>query len=97
MMIRQQNLARQLQKTAGLPVKKLATLMGVSRQAYYKWLRGGPITPEHLMKLEEMLQVYHKKGWLRKAESLTWGLPHRPYEAMKHDLDRLRTCGIVFI
>lgn len=84
-----ENVAQQLRDAAHVPVGQLASLLGVSRQAYYKWLNGGPITPDHATHLREMLEVYRMKGWLNKAESLAWGLPHRPYEAMRDDLDRL--------
>jgi DNA-binding XRE family transcriptional regulator len=52
------NEARWLQKVSQLPVQELANRVGVSRQAYYKWLRGKTITDEHKERLKEMIANY---------------------------------------
>ena len=52
------NEARWLQKLSGMPIQDLAQLVGVSRQAYYKWLSGKTITPEHKARLKELIAVY---------------------------------------
>jgi len=80
---------RLLQELSGLKRIQLAALLGVSRTAYYKWLRGGSLTREHQAKVQDMLDVYLIKGWLKHARSLPWGYTHRTYEDMKDDLDSL--------
>lgn len=52
------NEALWLRKVSHLPVQALADRVGVSRQAYHKWLRGRAITPEHKARLKEMIAVY---------------------------------------
>lgn len=52
------NLAYLLRIRSRLPITKLAPMIGVSRQAYHKWLRGKTITPEHVATLERLLQDY---------------------------------------
>lgn len=52
------NLAYQLRKAAKIPLVRLAPMVGVSRIAYYKWLKGGAITPKHQAILESLLQKY---------------------------------------
>ena len=52
------NPARQLLRNSQLPIVKLAPMIGVSRQAYHKWLRGKTITGKHLAILEKLLQEY---------------------------------------
>ncbi len=60
------NEARWLQKLAGLSIQELARLVGVSRQAYHKWLLGKTITPEHKDRLKELIAVYVQD--VREAE-----------------------------
>ena len=52
------NEARWLQKLSGMPIQELAGLVGVSRQAYHKWLNGKTITQEHKARLKELIAVY---------------------------------------
>ena len=52
------NEARWLQKLSGISIQELARLVGVSRQAYHKWLNGKTITPEHKARLKELIAVY---------------------------------------
>lgn len=52
------NEARWLQKLSGMPIQELAGLVGVSRQAYHKWLNGKTITPEHKARLKELIAGY---------------------------------------
>jgi DNA-binding XRE family transcriptional regulator len=50
-----ENEARWLLKVSNLSVQELACKVGVSRQAYYKWLRGGPILEKHKARLRELI------------------------------------------
>lgn len=52
------NEARWLQKISHLSIPELAAKVGVSRQAYYKWLRGKPITGEHKARLKSFIVTY---------------------------------------
>jgi transcriptional regulator with XRE-family HTH domain len=56
------NEAAQLRVIAGLPVQQIASRVGVSRNAYYKWLRGGAITDKHHVQLLELLASYRVTG-----------------------------------
>ena len=84
----QHNVAQQLREGTRLPIGTLAKRLGVSRQAYYKWLNGGTITPEHLAKLEEMLHMYQVKGLFRGDMKLS------RQATMKNELTLFRACGI---
>lgn len=55
------NPAYQLRCISHLPLTKLAPMVGVSRQAYHKWLKGKAITPEHLSTIKQLLQNYPKE------------------------------------
>jgi DNA-binding XRE family transcriptional regulator len=50
-----ENEARWLLFVSGLTVQELACKVDVSRQAYYKWLRGGPILEKHKVRLRELI------------------------------------------
>ena len=89
-MTEEQNLARLLREGTHLPIGDLARRLGVSRQAYYKWLNGGSITPEHLTKLEEILRAYQAKGFFRGDAKLSTSA------TVKNNLDLFRACGIIF-
>lgn len=52
------NEARWLQKVSGLTIQELAQQVGVSRQAYHKWLRGKTITPEHKARIKGLIDTY---------------------------------------
>lgn len=52
------NPAHKLLRASKLPIVKLALMVGVSRQAYHKWLRGKTITDRHRAILERLLQEY---------------------------------------
>ncbi len=52
-----QNEARWLLFVSGLTVQELASKMDVSRQAYYKWLRGNPIMEKHKTRLKELIEA----------------------------------------
>lgn len=56
--IENQNLPYILRNITGLPVETLASLAGVSRNAYYKWLDGGGVNEEHVAHLKELLDVF---------------------------------------
>jgi len=50
-----ENEARWLLFVSGLTVQELACKVNVSRQAYYKWLRGNPIMEKHKARLRELI------------------------------------------
>src|SRR5581483_3076124 len=81
--------ALQLRTIANLPIGQLASLIGVSRQAYHKWLQGKSISPAHQARLKEMIYIYQMKGWLRSAESLTWDAPRLTEGERDNALDQL--------
>jgi len=55
------NEARWLQKISHLSVQELANRVGVSRQAYHKWLRGKTITEEHKARIKEIVATYMRE------------------------------------
>ena len=52
------NLPKVLHEISGLPVETLAGLIGVSRNAYHKWLRSGGIKPEHVAQLTKLVDTF---------------------------------------
>lgn len=66
--IENQNLPYVLRNITGLPVETLASLAGVSRNAYYKWLDGGGVNEEHVEHLKELLDVFRTLQKIRGAD-----------------------------
>jgi hypothetical protein len=54
------NDAVRLRQIAQLPVTALARVLGVSRQAYHEWTRGGNIAVEHQGRLKRMLTAVER-------------------------------------
>jgi DNA-binding XRE family transcriptional regulator len=52
------NLPKILRELSGLSVEILAELIGVSRNAYNKWLRGGGVKPEHVAQLTKLFDTF---------------------------------------
>jgi hypothetical protein len=59
------NLPKMLREISGLPIEMLAELIGVSRNAYQKWLRSGGVKPEHVAQLTKMLDTFQTLRNLR--------------------------------
>jgi transcriptional regulator with XRE-family HTH domain len=59
------NLPKMLREISGLPVETLAELIGVSRNAYNKWLRSGGVKPEHLVQLTKLFDTFQTLRNLR--------------------------------
>lgn len=59
-LVRETNEARWLQAVSHLTIQELADRVGVSRQAYHKWLRGETITAEHKAQLKELIATYQQ-------------------------------------
>jgi hypothetical protein len=63
--LKDNNLPKMLHEISGLPVETLAELIGVSRNAYYKWLRSGGVKPEHVAQLTKLLDTFQTLRNLR--------------------------------
>lgn len=61
------NIPYLLRDITGLPVETLASLANVSRNAYYKWLDGRGVNPEHVMRLQELLDIFRTLHDIRGA------------------------------
>lgn len=59
------NLPKMLREISGLPVETLADLIGVSRNAYNKWLRSGGVKPEHIAQLTKFFETFQTLRHLR--------------------------------
>ncbi len=47
-----------LRKLSGIPLETLTHIAGVSRNAYYKWARGGSIRPDNFERLAELRDAF---------------------------------------
>ncbi len=56
--IESDNIPYVLRDITDLPVETLASLVGVSRNAYYKWLDGKGVSNEHVTRLTELLDTF---------------------------------------
>jgi hypothetical protein len=63
--LKENNLPKMLLEISGLPVETLADLVGVSRNAYYKWFRSGGVKPEHVAQLTKLLDTFQTLRNLR--------------------------------
>lgn len=52
------NIPQVLREITNLPVEILASLVNVSRNAYYKWLDGKGVSDEHKSRLTELLDTF---------------------------------------
>jgi len=53
---------RQLHEASGLTFGRIASIFGVSRQAFHKWMRGKPCTEthkEHILEVSVLIQEVH--------------------------------------
>jgi len=77
-----------LRDITGLPVETLASLVGVSRYAYYKWLDGKGVSDEHVARLNELFHIFrtlqdlHGSGLKEFLE--TAGPAGRPIDLLAH-------------
>lgn len=78
------NLARMLQETTGLPITQIASSLGVSRQAYYIWLKGGPISPKYRKLMDTMIECCQREMRTNMAvESKTTPISEDPFHPLE--------------
>ncbi len=68
--IESDNIPYVLRDITDLPVETLASLVGVSRNAYYKWLDGKGVSNEHVTRLTELLDTFRTLYDLHPIASL---------------------------
>lgn len=80
------NIPFMLRDITGLPVETLASLANVSRNAYYKWLDGKGVNPEHVERLQELLDIFRTLHNIRGANLKEFleapGLVGRPIDLL---------------
>jgi len=69
---------QQILEELGVSNAGLARAMGVSRQAIYNWLKGGPLKEEHQSKIDSLARACDV---LRELDVLPHGLLKQPLEA----------------
>lgn len=64
-----QNPAEAFRALTGLPIDRLADLIGVSRSTYHNWLAGKPISPDRGARLQAVSRLFKKVERLSGARS----------------------------
>lgn len=61
---------RRIQKVLNVSISDLASVLGVSRQAIYKWLSGGPVSDLNRERFEDLAEAAHVLAPYSKTQAL---------------------------